>query len=148
MRANLVKKCLYFDADSFAALEALRDETGVPVSESVRRALAAQIAEITHKPEDFDDVAVVRRALLNGGSWTTSVDEIGTIIDGQWIDPLTNKAVAITATICSGKAFHSSASIDRNTFGVSEVLSDDELRAANKALRVAVRASRVRAVRK
>ena len=134
----LVKTTLYFDRNLLGTLAEIRDETGVPVSTLIRRAVASKVAERAVEPDDFSDIAIVRRALLNGGSWTISDDEIGRVIDGNWCDPLTGKSVAIRAIVSHGKAFHSSASIDRSTtFGVDEVLSRDERRAAEKALRTA-----------
>ena len=138
----LVKTTLYFDKSLLGTLAEIRDETGVPVSTLIRRAVASKVAERAAEPEDFSDIAVVRRALLNGGSWTTSVDEMGTNIDGVWNDPVTQKQVSITAIIESGKPRHSCATVGLSLFSASEALSKPELAAANKSLRTAYKASR------
>ena len=139
---SLTKTTLYFDTDLLGKLSAIRDQTGVSVSALIRRAVASKVAERAAEPEDFSDIAVVRRALLNGGSWTTSADEMGTNIDGVWSDPLTGQSVHVTAIIECGKPRHSSATVGLSLYSASEALSKPELAAANKSLRTAYKASR------
>lgn len=136
MCPSLVEKSLSFDASAIDILDALREETGVSVSGEIRGALAARIAKRAHHPDDLSDFAIVRRALLSGGSWTTCSDEVGTNIHGQWRDPITQKRVDITGIVYCGKPRHCAASVGLNTFNVEEVLSKIELAGANAALNV------------
>ena len=146
-----VKTTLYLDGPAHEILCNIRDVIGTPVAESIRKAVSEKLGLVERgdeNPEYYSQIAIVRRALLAGGSWTTSENEMGTNIDGVWRDPVTGKQVDITAIIQCGKAEHCAASLDLNTFGVSEVLTKKELAAANKSLRTAYKASRIGVVRK
>ena len=139
-----VKTTLYLDGPAHEILCNIRDVIGTPVAESIRKAVSEKLGLVersNESPEYYSEIAIVRRALLAGGSWTTSETEMGTNIDGVWRDTVTGKRVSITAIIHCGKAEHCAASLV-NTFDVSEVLSQKELAAANKSLRKAYKASR------
>ena len=138
-----VKRTVYFSPAQLAQLEAKRKSNGVPTAETIRRAVDSYLNP-QPVPGDYDDVEIVRRAIMAGSAtgeeFTISDNEFGKNFDGCFQDPISGRWVYVTGLIVeSGWPQHAAASINTTTFCVPDLLSSDELAKANEVLRGAVK---------